>query len=402
MANLFLLKETSAMTKPTLKPNRTVGSEQVLEALLRLLVPRLPLDLKNTRITAADLWHVLAYAAVHQTSPEAACQVLADAPSGNRLREVLKAALPDRAVLQRQLNTLLRAQLPKSVLKGKRSYCLAGDITLIPYHGQPEQDPGELVRGVSKSGTTHFHGYATLAIVHNRRRYVIALKFLSAGETTRQTLRWLLDRVKRLEIKVRRIYLDKGFCNEHVFRLLDRRGYSYIVPLVPRGKAGGVRKLWHGATYATTYTLKGRSHNLYTLQVVVVRRFGRRKHGRRSARWFGYAVAGLPPGMPLRQVFQLYRQRFGIESTYRQLHQVRARTASRSPVLRLLLVGLALILVNLYVALRTALARPSDRPAPRAAGWFSLPRLRLLLGRAVANRFGFAAIAQCRPTPLLS
>jgi IS4 transposase len=51
----------------------------------------------------------------------------------------------------------------------------------------------------------------------------------------------------------------------------------------------------------------------------------------------------------------LYRQRFGIETSYRQMNQVRARTTSRNPTLRLLLVGLAFILVNLYVALRDCL-----------------------------------------------
>lgn len=52
------------------------------------------------------------------------------------------------------------------------------------------------------------------------------------------------------------------------------------------------------------------------------------------------------------QLFELYRWRFGIETSYRQLHQVRARTSSRNPALRLLLVGLALLLVNLWVLLR--------------------------------------------------
>jgi hypothetical protein len=48
---------------------------------------------------------------------------------------------------------------------------------------------------------------------------------------------------------------------------------------------------------------------------------------------------------------ELYRRRFGIETSYRQLHQVRARTSSRNPALRLLLVGLALLIVNLWVLL---------------------------------------------------
>ena len=109
------------MSKPTEKLNRSIGCKQVFDALMTILMPRLPLALQHTRITAAEVWAVLAYAAVHQTSAEAACGTLAAAPSGNRLREVLMAALPERAVLQRQLNTVLRAQLPKHLLKGKRS-----------------------------------------------------------------------------------------------------------------------------------------------------------------------------------------------------------------------------------------------------------------------------------------
>lgn len=47
------------------------------------------------------------------------------------------------------------------------------------------------------------------------------------------------------------------------------------------------------------------------------------------------------------QVFELYRKRFGIEISYRQMDQVLVRTISRKPTSRLLLVGLALVLVNL-------------------------------------------------------
>ena len=46
---------------------------------------------------------------------------------------------------------------------------------------------------------------------------------------------------------------------------------------------------------------------------------------------------------------QTYRRRFGIESSYRQLNQARIRTSSRSPLLRLLFVGLALVLRNVWV-----------------------------------------------------
>jgi putative transposase len=50
-------------------------------------------------------------------------------------------------------------------------------------------------------------------------------------------------------------------------------------------------------------------------------------------------------------VRETYRERFGIESSYRQLNQARIRTTTRKPLLRLLFVGLALVLRNVYVQL---------------------------------------------------
>jgi len=99
----------------------------------------------------------------------------------------------------------LRAQLPKVFQKGKRAYTLAIDLTLIPYHGQPQQDEREVARGAAKSGTTHFHAYATVSIVHDKRRYVLALVFVEKCSPMVAVVRQLLNRVNRLKIKGRRI-----------------------------------------------------------------------------------------------------------------------------------------------------------------------------------------------------
>jgi putative transposase len=53
-----------------------------------------------------------------------------------------------------------------------------------------------------------------------------------------------------------------------------------------------------------------------------------------------------------------YRRRFGIETSYRQMNRARVRTTTRRPALRLLFVGVALLLRNLWAWLHwTALAR---------------------------------------------
>jgi hypothetical protein len=57
------------------------------------------------RITAEDLIAVLGYASGNRVSMDTACQELKEAPSVNRLREVLATALPDRATRPRHTAT---------------------------------------------------------------------------------------------------------------------------------------------------------------------------------------------------------------------------------------------------------------------------------------------------------
>jgi putative transposase len=85
----------------------------------------------------------------------------------------------------------------------------------------------------------------------------------------------------------------------------------------------------------------------------------------------------------------MYLWRFAIETSYRQMNQVRARTSTRNPVIRLLLVGLAFVIFNLYITLRqnlsSALKVPVESPK---RFWLSLRRLALMLGRAIEQLWG--------------
>ena len=361
------------------------------------------MELKNTRISRDDIIYALAYANVHRLSIQSACQELKDAPSGNRLREVLAEALPDRAGMQCALNKMFRQQLHPSLWKGRRDYNIAMDLTLIPYHGLPYEDEKEIVRGAPKSGTTHFHGYATVSIVHHNQCYVVALHFVEYGEEMADIVRWLLRRIKSLKLLVRRVFLDKGFCSQPVFKVLGQHHLSYVIPIPVRGKSGGVRNLFQGKSRKTTYTFHSPKHGAYTVQAIVVQRYSKGRYKRHKRKWFAYAVAGLPPSILPAQVFELYRQRFGIESSYRQMNQVRARTSTRNPVIRLLLVGLAFVLFNLYISVRQNLSSALKQPLqlPKRF-WLSLRRLAFLLGRALERLWNIADVIEHQPCLALS
>lgn len=72
--------------------------------------------------------------------------------------------------------------------------------------------------------------------------------------------------------------------------------------------------------------------------------------GERLLRWMVFAVIG--SALSPYQVRDAYRRRFGIESSYRQMRQLRIKTNSRNGALRFVYLAVALLLVNIWSLLR--------------------------------------------------
>jgi hypothetical protein len=67
-----------------------------------------------------------------------------------------------------------------------------------------------------------------------------------------------------------------------------------------------------------------------------------------------------------RQIRPRYRRRFGIESGERLMEQVRARAISLNPALRFLLIGVALLIVNMWIGCTGCI---SASPVKGHAAW---------------------------------
>ncbi len=106
------------------------------------------------KCTVKALLQVLFYAAGHRCSVFAACSRLRTAPSDQAVRDALAALCPEPTPLEQRLNRLFAAQLPKGLRK--RSQRVAIDLTLVPYHGQPQQCPSEIYRGQAKMAPPTF------------------------------------------------------------------------------------------------------------------------------------------------------------------------------------------------------------------------------------------------------
>jgi IS4 transposase len=86
------------------------------------------------------------------------------------------------------------------------------------------------------------------------------------------------------------------------------------------------------------------------------------------------------------RVRQRYGRRFGIESGYRLMEKVQARTTSPNPALRFLLMGVALLIVTMWIYLHWLFLRLPGRGPRRVARWrFRLGRIRVESIRATSN-----------------
>src|SRR4051794_18589819 len=306
------------------------------------------------KTSAQVLWALLLAAAARITSLSDACQRLLDAPSDETARKALLATLPDYATLQRQINAALAGFLPKALRRHLQR--LAIDLTLIPYHGRPFHDLAEIYRGQAKSGTSHFHAYATAYVVRRGQRYTVALTGVDKGESLKDMVQRLLRQAAHVGIRPRLLLLDRGFYSVAVVRYLQAARYPFLMPVVchgrspkhPKGPTGSyVFRTWKTSGWST-YTLADAPQRMATVKICVKCRNWRGERKRHGRQRLIYAYWGYRPPSP-DAVFATYRLRFGIETSYRQMHQGRIRTTTRRPAVRMLCVGVALGLRNRWV-----------------------------------------------------
>src|SRR5512142_2336056 len=335
-------------------PHRILNRNQAHRLAAEHLQAHLKFKDYKRKTSAQVLWSLLLAAAARITSLSDACQRLRDAPSDETARKALLATLPDYATLQRQLNAALAGHLPKALRQHLPR--LAIDLTLIPYHGQPFRAPDEIYRGQAKSGTSHFHAYATAYVIRKGQRYTVALTGVTKGEPLEDVVRRPLHQAARVGVRPRLLLLDRGFYSVAVVRYLQAARHPFLMPVVchghapkhPKGPTGSyVFQTWKKSGWST-YTLADAPKRTATVSICVRCRNYRgqwKRHGRQA---LIYAYWGFRPPSP-ESVFSTYRLRFGIESSCRQRHGGRIRTSGRRPDVRLLCVGIALVLRNLWV-----------------------------------------------------
>ena len=139
------------------------------------------------------------------------------------------------------------------------------------------------------------------------------------------------------------------------------------MPAIRRGKQGGIKQFLKGRrSYKTTYTMSRGKDDFVTFDIWIICKYRKGKRGQKGIEYYVYVTYKVNTN--LNHIHQCYRQRFGIETSYRLKNLCRIRTTTKKrmrprvadrrkgtrtkqPNLRLLFVGISFLLVNIWVNL---------------------------------------------------
>jgi hypothetical protein len=349
---------------------------------LRDYKPGLPAPLVVSLLLLASLW---------QTSLSSACALTKHAPCREQARKAALALLParPRELLARLLRSLWRT-LPEHL--SRLPQVMALDLHQRPFHSKKKTKG--TVRGQKKGGTHNSFTYATLAVLTRWGRFTVGLLQVRPRMRLTTVVGRLLGQAQEAGLAVAYLLLDKGFYAAEVVALLQKAGVAFVMPAI---KKAATRHLYDPACavgfyrYGWTavlrhYDAKAKKRVAKGGLSVQVQGCVARHH--KTGEPLVYATWGLV-GLSPAQVASEYRRRFGIEASYRQLAQCLGRTSSRSERYRLLLIGVALLLCNLWAYLHSQVfSRGALCETRLELARMRLVQLRVAVAAAIAALFG--------------
>ena len=320
--------------------------EETLKEVLECLMENIPIETQSAFCTQKDIHQIMIGAASQADSIENTTKKLNKSYSGKTIRNHLDKFASFKQ-LESQLNRALISKLPRRIKK--RKHKMAIDLNLIPYYGKPTKQEEEYIyRSQAKNGTCSFYAYATIYIIAKNKRLTIAVIGLKKSYTNVAIITYLLDKIQSLKLKIQTLYLDRGFYSSAVIRWLMALDIPFMMPAIRNGKTGGINQYLKGKkSYKTTHTLNKDRDDRVTFPLWIVCKYLKGKRGKFGVEYLPYVVYKV--NISLNYIYQDYRKRFGIETSYRLKNICRIRTTTKNPIIRLLYVGISFLIVNIWI-----------------------------------------------------
>jgi putative transposase len=226
-----------------------------------------------------------------------------------------------------------------------RTVDVAIDYTEHPYYGDYQDEM--VARTRHQKGTSSCFRYATINIVSKRARFTLMALPVRDGDRKEHIVRDLITFAKS-RLKIRYIYLDRGFYSVSVLNLLKYFGMKFIIPArrTPTMKRAIDRFRNDGVV---SYTMTGTDRRKTFLRLAVVINDDGTK--------FGFITNMNAEDEDAKRISILYKQRWGIETSYRMKNVFRAKTTSKNYVIRLFYFMYSVLLYNLWIIINMLIGK---------------------------------------------
>ena len=225
----------------------------------------------------------------------------------------------------------------------KRLGALSKPLTLaidwhdVMYYGDPEAEG--VVGTQRKKGSHYAYRFATASVVLGGERLIVAAVPMM-NEPLVEHVKRLLTQASELGVKIKLLLFDRGYYSVDLIWYLNSLGVGYVIqlPRLIKGLEGGEDSVY------TTRTHKRRKSEQVSFRLLTVK--GKDKGGR--SKLFIFATnTNLKP----ERIRDVFRKRWGIETSYRMVRMFHAKTTSKLYRLRILYFYLAVLLYNLWIML---------------------------------------------------
>jgi Transposase DDE domain len=346
----------------------------------------LPWKAYGRKVSVARLLDLLLLVAALCSSLSAVTRRFRFGFSHETARQAVYAQLPDTSHLTAALVDGLD-RFTQRLRKRRRHWVVAIDVHYSPFYGD-SKTPG-VVGGPKKQGAHYFFAYATAVLVHRRHRYTVGLLPHDGTRKPHELVAALLEQVQTRGWRLRGVVLDSAFGSGETLLLLQTQGLAYAVPLQRQGKGSNRRNDCFALPVGTVTTVDWvteKSRQAVQTQAVVVQR-PKDPHVRVYAFGGWDASQARLANRAAELAKAWYRRRFGIETSYRQMRETKGQTTAASVEWRLLLVGLGLLLRQVWVWLTTQIAKARKLPSKAWVEELPLQRLREWLAEILKGKY---------------
>jgi putative transposase len=224
-----------------------------------------------------------------------------------------------------------------SVFDIQKRYDVAIDFTEWYFYG--DRSSPMVVGKEPDRGTSKCYKFATINIVESGKRFTLLALPVGPFDTKEQVLTKLL-RYTQQRIKIRRVYVDRGFFDSKAIKVFEQFRLKYLMPATQIPTVKKMLSIASSPCVITDFEMKDITFNL-----VIVKDENDDKRAFATNEEYNENDVNLAE-----RLFLLYGKRWGVETSYRvKKHSYLPKTTSKNYFIRLFYFMFSVLLYNLWI-----------------------------------------------------